>query len=391
MVPETAVLFYRDHELARIADANADVPVAFRQLVETRRKEDSSFPREVSGLELGLPRPRVSTIPPGEPDKFANVAQDRLLATLAKAVNERWIGDADHATAFARTVEGKTRILAALEKGTFDSDAEVALELLFSYPSDELDIAALSQIAPRIAKFIGNLPILIVTKFAGRLTAWLDAADERVANFDGAVRLWHVLLPVAVIDANRRKGEEDEASSDLSSAALNEPLGHLISFFLRRCPSMPPQGEGPSLPAEFVVPLKQLSGRAREIMANRMALSMNYFALADRPWLESFVLAPMLSESKESLRLWEALGKFGRVPTPDLWATLELEFYRRLSSAGLSPEARRQLAEMCVIVWVRSKQSGTLYGVKSASLRSALGLASEDVRADVAWPLLDHF
>jgi hypothetical protein len=148
---------------------------------------------------------------------------------------------------------------------------------------------------------------------------------------------------------------------------------------------MPPQGEGPSLPAEFVVPLKQLSGRAREIMANRMALSMNYFALADRPWLESFVLAPMLSESKESLRLWEALGKFGRVPTPDLWATLELEFYRRLSSAGLSPEARRQLAEMCVIVWVRSKQSGTLYGVKSASLRSALGLASEDVRADVAW------
>src|SRR5262249_34882705 len=162
--------------------------------------------------------------------------------------------------------------------------------------------------------------------------------------FSGSDKLWGVLLPFAITSANERTNADDEV--DLTTAALNQPLGHLLSLFLRRCPSMHIEEEKrPSLPTELTAPLKQLSGRAKELLANRMAVLINYFALADRPWLDEIVIGPMKEgDEPESDRIWEAFANFGRLPLWSLWKELESSIFLRLASSRLSPQARRQLA-----------------------------------------------
>lgn len=148
---------------------------------------------------------------------------------------------------------------------------------------------------------------------------------------------------------------------------------------------MPAKGERPPLPAYFAEPLKALNGRARELVANRLSVDMRYFVLADSVWLESAVLLPMTSNLPEGDRLWEAFTKYGQVPTSEIWARLEPIALRRLASDNLSPDARRRLTEMAIVVWCRSKEAGASYSISSTALRSAFGLAGDDVRAQAAW------
>lgn len=147
---------------------------------------------------------------------------------------------------------------------------------------------------------------------------------------------------------------------------------------------MPARGERPPLPAFFVEPLKQMHGRALELLANRMAIHMNYFARADEAWLDQVVLTPMMSDSRESHRIWEAFTKYGRVPLPDIWQHLEPVAFRRLSSPDLTPEAKRHLAEMVVIIWVWSRQPNSHCTIDAAGLRSALESTNHDIRSSAA-------
>jgi hypothetical protein len=157
-------------------------------------------------------------------------------------------------------------------------------------------------------------------------------------------------------------------------------------MFLRRCPSMPLEEEKrPPLPLDFVQPLRQLSGRAKELLANRMAILVNYFVRADKDWLEALVLSAMRRDDVESNRLWEAFAKYGKAPTHETWHSLQPFILKRLSSPKLSPEAKNQLAHMVVIVWIWSKEKNTPFKVDLVSFRTALGLANDEVRASAAW------
>lgn len=142
--------------------------------------------------------------------------------------------------------------------------------------------------------------------------------------------------------------------------------------------------ERPPLPSDFISPLKALVGRPKELLANRMVIQMNYFSRADPRWLDEIVLVPMSREGEESLRLWEAFAKYGRVPPNDVWERLESFLFRHLSLSQLSPEAKRQLAQMSSIVWIRSKLGIADFKMNPATFRSALTLANDDVRAAVA-------
>jgi hypothetical protein len=174
----------------------------------------------------------------------------------------------------------------------------------------------------------------------------------------------------------------ENLESDLTMAALNEPLGHLLSFVLHRCH---PIGDGDrSLPDHLLSRLKHLQGRASEIWANRMVVAMNYFSLVDETWLQDIVIGPMMQIGAKSDRLWEAFAKYSQIPSGKLWGALQTALLKRLYSTNLTPDSKRRLSEMCVIVWVWSCR-GEHYALKSASLRSALALANDDVRAAAAW------
>jgi hypothetical protein len=387
-VLEQTKTFHRDYEIARLVDSGCDVPNEFRDLVNKRRADDLEFPRQIPRVEQGLPGVRVMRVPEGNPDRFSQISSTKLLSTLVNADERREWGRGDDAAAFARTLIGKRRILEALRSAKDeDQHNKDVWELLLSYPHEKSeDSESAREITEQIAQLALALPPSVFGQVADQLCYWLDGVDENIPNFARANQLWQVLLPHAVVKANSQDDDAQRQEIDLTMAALNEPLGHLLSFFLRRCPTMPATvEEGPSLPLDFVQPLKQLSGRAREVLANRMAILMRYFARADRAWLNDVVISSMMLEGQASNRVWEAFAKYGHVPSPEIWSELQRLVFRQLSSAQLSPEAKRHLAEMSVVVWIWSKEEGSKFELDAPSLRSALGLANDDIRGAAAW------
>jgi hypothetical protein len=393
-VPEAALLFHRDHELARLVDAALPMPDNVRHLVDARRKSDPEFPSHIAAIEPGLPGPQSTWVSPGSPARFDGVPSDKLLLALIGAHGEHKFGVGSDAEAFARTSTGKRRVLEAIVPNNLpQGKMEFIWELLLSYPHEKgEDANADREFSERILLAILSLPAELFSKIADQACYWVDAADEKFPRIEGGDRLWGTLLPHAEALANEHVSTTRKADIDLTMAALNEPLGHLLSLFLRRCPNMPVEiSERSPLPGSFVQPLKQLSGRAKEMVAARMAPHISYFERADRPWLSELVLVPMKGQTKEANRVWEAFAKYSQVPSATLWEELQQFVFRRLSSSELSPEAKRQLAKMSLIVWVRSKTQDDWNVIDANGFRGALGLSNDDVRSAVAWRLLTLF
>lgn len=388
---EAARQFHRDHELARILDAGGDLSEKSRNLVAARRATDKEFPSRVPTVEPGAGGVRVSTVREGNAGKFDDVPADELLEALLQSAGQRHFGQGDDAEAFGRRPAGKARILEALNRtGSSQQAVDRGWQLLLSYPPNKADDpAVVRNLSEGIIELVLREPETRIATLTDRLCYWLDQADEVAPALKDGERLWQVLLPLAADLAREREhtdtNQPRKPEVDLTSAALNEPLGHLISMFLRRCPQMPRQGPRPSMPDAYAEQLKGLKGRARELVANRLAVHMGYFALADSDWLETIVLAPMASESPASDRLWEAFTKYGHVPPPEIWSRLEPAALRRLASGKLSPDAINRLTEMAIVVWSWSKEADSPYSINTSALRSTLTMANDDVRSQAAW------
>jgi hypothetical protein len=382
MSPET-LRYWRDYEVARVVDNNQDVPKHLFEIVEARRAGDKDFPVRVSARELGTPSVRFSRVPDGDPNVFGNVADEDLISTLVRAADGRLIGEGDNAQAYTR--RNRRRVIEALaQRKDAGRDTVTVWEFALAYPHEKPDnIEDARQTAELISKFALEMEIDLFERLSERLCYWLDATDEQLKNFSFAVPLWERLLPFAV--ARENIAEATPPDGDLSIAALNVPFGHLVSFFFRRCPTIPAQGEKPPLPQPFVGHLKQLQGRARTLLANRMIAPINYFWRADPDWLKTLVLDPMLSQSAEGGFLWEAFAKFGPVPSPTLWGCLEEHLIKQVAMGRLSKDALRRLAEMLVVVWSWIKTGDRRYLLGVGAVRSALSISSSDVRGAAAW------
>jgi hypothetical protein len=201
--------YHRDHEIARLVDSGAQVDERFEELVAQRRASDSNFPKNVPALELGLPAVVVSWVPPGKPEKFVDTPTAELLENLINS-HKRRFGDGDDAEAFARTLNGKFRILAALTLiGPNDPLFDPALDLLLSFPHEKAeDILGDRDIAQRIIYLAVSLPREALVSNARRLCYWIDAVDERIPRLDDIEQLWLQLLPLAESMANSEAGAE---------------------------------------------------------------------------------------------------------------------------------------------------------------------------------------
>lgn len=379
-------LYWRDHEIARVVDNNSEAPRRLLDIVNKRRASDADFPRHVKAIEDGAPGVFFSRVPDGDAKAFDGVPDESLISALVDWKKKHWIGEGNNTEAYVRSNRRKVVDLLALAKNS-DDDLVIVWELALSYPHDKPDdVEAVRETARRIASVSLSMDDALFERIADRLCYWLDATDEQLKSFPGAPNLWVRLLPFAI----RRENESatSDVGVDLSSAALNVPFGHLISFFFRRCPTMPAQGEPPSLPQPFVALLKNVRGRASVLLANRMATTINYFWRADADWLKSVVLEPMFSSAPEGIMLWEAFAKYGPVPRPSLWVVMEAPLIKQVARSRLSKDALRRLAEMLIVVWSWTKLSESKYTIDVAAVRSALGISSADVRAAAAWQLI---
>jgi hypothetical protein len=334
----------------------------------------------------------VIRVAPGNAAKFSDVPSSDLLGTLVGSRSRRGFGQGDDAEAFAQTPEGKLRILDALSKIAADSPLYApSIDLLLSFAGEKSeDSGAVREIAEQVIKLALDLSPIAFDKNADRFCYWIDATDQQLARLSDVEALWLRLLPLAEQRANdKTRTDHYSEGSDLTMAALNEPLGHLISFVLRRCQPIRDR-KNPIVPNDLLARLNQLHGRAKELWANRMAVSMNYFFLVDQISLKEIVIDQMLQPSEESDRLWEAFARYGQVPSSVLWDDLQAAILPRLYSLQLTPDSKRRLAEMCVITWVWSCR-GHSYTIKASHLRSALSLTNDDVRAAAAWQFSSIF
>lgn len=375
--------YRRDYEIARIVDLDRDVPNLFKETIKHRRQIDIEFPKYVPPIEIA--RSMVSSWSrgnDGDASMFSGLAGLPLLAALATpAVNRGFFNDDDNARAYASSRSGQQSILHALKLAApTDLGYETGWSLLLSYPPNKADQKGGDrEFVEAIAALALNQPDEWFQSHCDKLAYWLDPAEEVHRNFDGSATLWLEILPFAAAEANEKR----EDQSDLTSAALNEPLGHLISFYLRRCPTIDAKDKTQALPEPMTERLKRVEGRAALLLANRLALAMNYFASIDRRWVEVAVVERLLAGGKESDQLWEAFAKYGRIPPPELWDVLSPKLIDLITTGTLAPEGLRRLVEMAVIVWAWSKR-GTKYKFKSVALRGALSLGSDHVRSEAA-------
>lgn len=380
--------YFRDHEIARLVDNKLPVSQTLISIVAERRANDQTFPSFVPMLELGLPGLKVGDAPEGNPNTFDNVVGSDLLQKLYDAETFHF-SRGDDADAFAQTQGGKFRIIDALENST-SSETDPKLlnrvwSLLLLNPSGATEGPEGRLAAERIARLALSIAPDALSAIADRLCYWLDAADSKIPAFDGVDELWQRLLPIAVDLANGEDRKHDN-ENDLTTAALNEPLGHLLSLFFRRCPTIQPNEALAELPEQFVGPLKHLVvGRAHELLANRLVIVIGYFYRMDSGWIERVVLRSMKRDDDAGRRLWEAFAKYARIPEPDVWRQLESLILRHLVLSLLSPDAKKRLSEMCVAVWIWSKRREAPFELKSEDFRLALELASDAVRGAVAW------
>jgi hypothetical protein len=385
-----AIAFHRDHEIARLVDAALPIPPKFGDIVAQRRAEDPEFPRLVPRVEPGLVRSMSVREGDTNGKRFDSLSGQELIIALADYLaSKHFSNDADE---FARRLSGRSAILSALSTSdVIDENRHVAWSLLLSHPDPATDdVEQHRAVAQATIDLALQQPDSFLCSLVSSFCYWLDRIDEKIAGLRDTEELWRRVLPFAAAEAN---GEYDKQSQDgttnygkdITHAALNEPLGHLLSWFLRKCKPLRPGSTQEAVPARLAHPLKGLSGRAQEIMANRLVMSSGYFYQAEPEWFERIVVEPMISERPEGHRLWEAAALYaGILPSP-VWNRLQTRAFKHLFLTHLSPDARRQLAEIAVIAWSLAKRKRGDYKIKSSELRTAFGLASDDVRAAAAW------
>ena len=249
-INEGIATYHRDHELARIVDQRKEVPSAFASIVNERRQRDPDFPRAIPTIEIGRHHVHFSRGKDGDAERFGGTDGSELLDQLSQSRGSRDFDQGDDANAFAATIEGRERLLRALQQALpGDIGFDCGWDLLLWYPPTKTDEwSNKDSYVESVAALSLALPAEKLGLVAERLCYWLDQADEVVPQFNNSETLWLALLPFAADQANLTGAHEGVHETDLTSDALNAPLGHLISFYLRRCPSMPAKGKKPPLP-----------------------------------------------------------------------------------------------------------------------------------------------
>lgn len=377
-------------ECARIVDNARNVPARLSEFVEKIREADSEFPEKIEAEEWPRRSFRVGRMPDGNAEIFVDVPAEELISTLAERKRAKGFLEGDDAEAFARKY--RAELLVALQaRAGWDEDVEIAWDLLLSYPYDEpSDIDEAKNTSESIARLALALDPVHFDPLFDRLSYWLDAADQKARDFSGAEALWLRLVPISAANENGTI-DEDTTEPDLTHRALNTPFGRLLSFYLRRCPTIPGKGPKPKQPDHLTDALKALTGRASELVANQLITHANYFWRADRSWLTELAISKMRGSSAEGMMLWEAFSRYAQMPSRGLWQVLHRPLLGKLLPGQLTEEAQNRLAQIAILAWLLSKRKLRPYKVEPVEIRAALKTTTDAARGSASWQFLREF
>lgn len=194
----------------------------------------------------------------------------------------------------------------------------------FALPESGTEAPEAQSVARRFLAFVGGLPTEIVRDAIAGLSYWMSSVAGVLGPDEAVVRTWLFLWPVAVEATNA--GSRVDAEPDLNEVvtgssgdgdqqdldALNVPAGHLLSAFLRLCPTV----DGTFNPFETVPGLGDMRsavttapGKAGLVGLHRLIEHLAYFLNADPVWAQANLMAALEGNDGRSLALWRALSR----------------------------------------------------------------------------------
>jgi hypothetical protein len=179
--------------------------------------------------------------------------------------------------------------------------------------------AEASKQAAKVLRLLNSLPDEVLAMMADALSDWMASWVESLKTDPLFAVLWLRAWPAAVAVTNQRTPPEDEdisglfgdSESDqgerLETAALNTPVGHMMTAFLGMLPRSLKEPPHPFASD----PLRRMrdaaagaEGQARLQVLYRFLSHLEYMRHADQEWTDRSLLNPLNNAGTAEIEIW---------------------------------------------------------------------------------------
>lgn len=401
---------YALRELRRIELHGSVLPQRAEEWVAMKLLEFPEF-RQMEKND-GLPGPiTVHWRSPNPDDRFSDLQGEERVDALESALAsaERAWGD-DPGRRAEDWLQGESRsdlVLRELaELGPAASKYPRLIERIGwanGRPATDFESAKIGEIARLGMELILTLSNETASKAIGGLSNWASVWGKDLVDIDREGRVWFKLWPLAVEATNKAPLSEEDDDIDVVSPldsvvlsdsddsepldldTLNTPAGKLVGLFLDYCPNLN-QSESAfnEESLEFLIRNTMIGaeGRSGLIARFRLVEALPYFMRADRPWTETYLIAPLKGDGVEALTLWRAVSHRQRFA--DSLKVIGEELCEKIVSRRLDRESRRRLVESLVIDCMFSMLRERKPSVNIQKVQQALRLTDDETRAAAA-------
>lgn len=387
--------FWAARELQRIVVCGGSLPAQDESWLEARlvRFEDlasmvadEGFPR---GVQIGT---RRLVEPDGVYDQLDGDTRLRALEEMLGTTGEESPG-----REWLRQPNSLSRVISELDAAAKPIEYPRLLdEILRSHHPTEGD--------DRDGEAAAMLGVLVklrpqeVQKIGEGVAEWMDRWDRTVVNHAGWTEVWLRLWPAVVEATNAiyrpedrgqlnvvaQSADDEEEPRDLDT--LHTPVASLINVFVAACPSLTRGGDNPfdgNALGRVRDTLVTCEGQALLIVRHRLVRHLEWFLQADRPWAETHLIAPLLSDEAGRLALWRSVAE-----RQLRRSALEEIGGEEVAKAATNPELGRRTRKGLVFSLVVDSLFAFLYkrepAVEAIRVQQVLRLVEDEIRGDAA-------
>lgn len=226
------------------------------------------------------------------------------------------------------------------------------------------------------------------------LTSLMEAWQADISSTSEGLALWLKMWPIAVTATNRAPATETDEplnTAGFTSAdrelpdldTLNTPVGRLVGFFLRSCPTVKP-GDAKYKNNDVIQAMKaaieSTIGTSAAIVKYRLIEQMPYFLVADPDWTILHLIEPLQVNSE--VIFWRAVAR-QKLSFP-VMKYLGSEMARRANDKRLARETRRSFVFRVVVDCLDAFRKKRDPAVQNAQVQQMLRSLDDEVRIEGA-------
>lgn len=262
----------------------------------------------------------------------------------------------------------------------------------------DLDAQSLAE-ATRVLTLLGHLPATAARVAIEGISHWMQRWEQHISALPSTYAVWSNLWPIAVEVTN--SAQPPEEAVDLNTVApsvddrepndldtLNTPVGRLVGAFLAACPQIQegarPFGHAGNLRSmrDTIISSTRRSGL---IVRRRLIEHLPYFLRADPEWAQELLIAPLLSDTVESLALWRAVAR--QTQFTDVLTSIGGPMSERAVDRRLGRETRQSLVFSLVVECLHALRDARPPAVPHSRIQQMLRSLDDEVRAYAAGTL----